>query len=175
MRHRLVIDNEAAAFKSKTGLFEFTPSGKPQLFGLNPRKILWTGRPANSCRMFIGFNVGQTPRWSVDILAELVQKVRSEQKSDKGRRVPPDASFVIQKGLYRSKKTRAVVYEDSVQLIVLSLFGESDKRFRDNMVKLSGIIARELEQDEVIVEFQQEGVPHDAMGVTWASKGAAKP
>lgn len=174
MKYQFLVEDGPAAYKHGRKDITFMPEGRHKLHGRNPTDVLWDGKPANSARMFIGFNVGQTPKWNVDYLAQLVRRVRSEQTNDEGKKIPPDASFVIQKGMY-TNKGQPTVYENSVQLIVLSLFGESDKKFKDNMLEMAGIIARELEQREVILELQTEGVPKWAAGIGWTSVGEAAP
>lgn len=121
--------------------------------------VAWdSSEPVNAARLFVGFNVGGPPKWSVNDLIPIVRKVREAQGAH------PDASFLIQKGIYTSERTGQVVQEDGAQVIVLDVASEED--FRKHIIELGEHIARDLEQEVVIVEFQKGGLTRETMGVT---------
>ena len=159
---QLKVENGAV----RTDGFSFTPKGKEKLFGRNPADFQVYGVPQNAARLFVGFNVGSKATWNVDDLARLFRRFRSEQRNDAGKPIPIDSSFVIQKGFYTSNDGE-VVYENSSQLIVLSIFGESEHKFAENMIELAGRLARELKQETIILEIQRKGIPIEVFGVTW--------
>jgi hypothetical protein len=161
---KLKVENGVFVVKEKGVRFE--PQGKAHDFGRNPAHFTVYGVPKNTARMFVGFNVGQKATWNVDDLARVFRTFRSKQKNDDGKPIPIDSSFVIQKGYY-TQDNGELVYENSAQLIILSIFGESEHRFAENMIDLAGHISRELQQETVILEVQQKGVPIEVFGVTW--------
>ena len=163
---KITAENGRAFIQTPTGVLRFNPKGKAMLFGMNPAHADIYGIPSNAARMFVGFNVGKKPTHNVNQLSKLYQRERAKQKNDKGDSLPPDASFVIQKGLYTSP-VDGIVYENSVQLIVLSLFGESEKIFTDNMIEIAGVVARDFHQEVVILEMQKYGIAREVYGVSW--------
>ena len=163
---KFVVENGKASYDTPDGVYKWAPKGKSLLRGMNPARADVYGVPTNAARMFIGFNVGQKPVHSVDKIAGLFKRERSKQTNDKGEPIPVDASFVLQKGFFTSP-VDGLVYEDSTQLVVLSLFGESEKKFTDNMIEIAGIVARDFQQETVILEVQRKGVPTEVYGVSW--------
>jgi len=140
----------------------FRPNGKLLVEGreaiANP--ALWEGKgPVWAARLFVGFNVGKKPRWDVDDLVKVVKRVRKRQEQK------PDASFVLQKGIYTSSKTGKTVDEKGAQVIVLNTTGASQKAFEKQMVELAEEIARSLKQEEVILEIQRSGLVKKTVGV----------
>lgn len=146
----------------------FKPTGKLRRVGkemtqnpATPFGTVW------SARLFVGFSVGQMPKWKVDDLIEIVRRVREAQGES------ADASFLIQKGIY-THRTGEVVTEDGAQVIII---GEGDaswlpflarvpKKFRRHIIELAETIARDMEQELVIVEFQRGGVVKETLGVS---------
>ena len=136
----------------------FRPNGRLVQVGAtaNPRafesRVTWAGR------LFVGFNVGATPKYTLDDLVRVVKATRAEH---------PDASFVAQKGIYTSVVTPGeVVTEDGGQVIIVNLYGASAREFEEEMVALGESIASALEQELVIVEIQRNGVVKKTIGVT---------
>lgn len=167
---KYTVENGAFACKhGKGGAYAFTPRGKHKFYGRNPVKAVVYGVPDNAARMFIGFSVGDTPTWHVDDLAALFRSLRSNQRNDAGKLMPLDASFVIQKGLYThgGEVGGKLIYENSCQLIVLGLYGESEPVFIQNMQEVAGNIARHFKQETVILEIQRNGAPIEVFGVSW--------
>jgi hypothetical protein len=98
--------------------------------------------------------------WSLkDDMVPIVKEVRDRQAGD------PGSSFIAQTGLYRHKKTGRIIEEDSAQIIILSLYGETPVQFNANMVQLAEILAGRFEQEEVVVEMQLRGVTQEVFGV----------
>ena len=163
---KLKVQNGPFTHKGVGGAASFKPSGEPVVYGRNPAKFQVWGVADNAARMFVGFNVGHEPTWDVDYLAKTFRSVRSKQKNDAGKPIPPDSSFVLQNGFYTANDG-SLVYENSVQVIVLSIFGESLGKFSENMIDVAGHIAHELKQETVILEIQTKGVPVEVFGVSW--------
>lgn len=114
--------------------------------------------PVTAARLFVGFNVGGEPKWTVTDLIKVTRETRESQGAH------PDASFLIQKGIYTSERTGETVEEDGAQVIILDVGAE--EKFREHMIQLAENIARQLEQELVIVEFQKGGLTRETMGVT---------
>ncbi len=147
----------------KTG--SFRPNGRMTLegrradFAENPTG--WSSRaPIYAARIFVGFNVGPRPRWTMSDVVQIVKRVR------KGQVGSPDATFLYQRGLYTSKEDSSVVDEKGAQIIILNLSGATVKEFRAQMIELGEEIAEKLRQEEVIVEIQKGGVSKETIGIT---------
>ena len=115
--------------------------------------------PMLAARLFVGFNVGQKPTYEVDDLLPIVLAVRE------GQGHAPDASFLLQKGIYTSMRDKSIVEEDGAQVIVLNLDGAPQKTFERDMVELGEIIAKSMQQETVIVEIQKGGITTKVVGV----------
>lgn len=147
----------------KTGSFRpngpMTLEGRRADFAENPTG--WSSRaPIYAARIFVGFNVGPRPRWTMSDVVQIVKRVR------KGQVGSPDATFLYQRGLYTSKEDRSVVDEKGAQIIILNLSGATVKEFRAQMIELGEEIAEKLRQEEVIVEIQKGGVSKETIGIT---------
>lgn len=122
---------------------------------------LWTGR------IFVGLSVGQDEAWSENDVVGIVSRVRKEQVG------APDSSFVRQRGLYtQTTKTKdgdkvEVVDENSIQIFILNLshFETDPDDFKKQMVELGEKLCQELEQKEVIIEIQRNGIIQYTMSV----------
>lgn len=140
----------------------FRPNGKVQLVGqhvvANPE--LWASdEPMLAARLFVGFNVGAEPTWKMNDLITVVTRARVGQGHD------PDASYLVQKGVYTSKKTGDTVTEDGAQVVLLNVSGEPQKSFEKEMTELAETIAGVLRQEEIIVEIQRGGIAVRTFGV----------
>lgn len=132
--------------------------GNQDSFKKNPE--LWTSDdPMLASRIFVGFNVGGAPAWTVDDLIDVVSKLRKAQGHD------PDASFLVQKGVYTSKQSGETVTEDSAQVIILNTSGEPRAEFEKEMIQLAEDVAKTMKQEEVIVEIQKGGITQKTFGV----------
>jgi hypothetical protein len=150
--------------KSKKHTGHFRPKGKIQLVGndqsfhKNPREWESTD-PMLAARIFVGFNVGQEPRWTINDLIPIVESIRQAQGH------PPDASFLVQKGIYTSHVDGSIVHEDGAQIVILNLTGETLHVFAEEMTALAEMIATDLEQETVIVQIQSGGIDKMTFGV----------
>jgi hypothetical protein len=127
----------------------FQPTGK-----LRPNRQLWaSSEPVQAARLFVGFNVGAEPMWSLGRVMELVKDIRAEQG------VQPDATFVYQRGFYTHQdgERSQLIEEDGAQIIVLNTFGTETRQFEAQMQQLADKLAYAMDQAEVIVEFQRSG------------------
>ncbi len=127
----------------------------------NPPPTKWRtpGQDVLSARLFVGFNVGGEPTWTID---DLVQVVRAKRKAQKQK---PDSSFITQQGIYTSDETGETVTEKGGQVVILNLWGATPQQFERQMVSLAGHIAFKLKQETVIVEIQRAGIVQVSMGI----------
>lgn len=158
-------DTRRFHWKSPTGPGSFRPNGELTVeargsnFLENPTG--WSTRqPMYAARIFVGFNVGQRPRWKMDDAVRIVKRVRKAQVG------APDATFLYQRGLYTSTQDKSLVDEKGAQIILLNLAGASAKEFRAQMIELGEELATVLKQESVIVEIQKGGVSKETIGIT---------
>ena len=112
-----------------------------------------------AARLFVGLNVGQDPKYTVDDVVRITKRVRKEQGE------LPDSSFLLQRGLFTDEVTAATVEENSVQVVIFN-FDEDEAKFEDEMGALAETLARELQQQVVYVEMQRRGIPYAIYKVT---------
>lgn len=116
-----------------------------------------------AARIFVGFSVGQRPKYNIDDLIRIVKRVRRAQTGN------PDASFVYQKGVYTHKEgplKGQSVTEDGAQAVLLNLDPDvSTRQFYEDVIELAQIIREELEQEEVIVDVQKNGITVRTIGI----------
>ncbi len=138
----------------------FRPRGRIYSVGPNENPIgAAFGRSGLSARLFVGFNVNNKPRWSIDDVVPIVTRVRDKQTGD------PSASYLIQRGVYKHHNGKGVVQEDSAQVIVIDTTGAKLPVFREQMVKLGEEIAGKLKQESVILELQRGGVSQGSYSI----------
>jgi len=122
--------------------------------------IKFRSQEAIAARIFVGFNVGGTPCWTIENLIDLVMRMRLLQGAN------PSATLLAQKGIYQhTTGSRQVVIEDGAQVIIF-MGGTSLAAFTDEMIALATEIASVLQQELVIVEIQRNGVTQETIGVT---------
>lgn len=122
--------------------------------------------PMLAARVFVGLSVGQDAAFDVDDVVAIVKKVRAAQgKRDKRHDRHVDASFIAQRGLYTSRKSGDVVEEDSVQIVLLNTDGLPKRQFESEIVELAEQLATRLDQEEVIVDLQENGISKKTLGV----------
>lgn len=109
-------------------------------------------------RLLVGLSVKNVPTYSVKDVVKLVYDTRIEQ----GRTV--NASIVAQKGIFSG--STGIIEEDSVQIIILDLDNLSREVFRADMFALAEKIARQMQQEIVILELQKKGIVIHTYGVT---------
>lgn len=125
-----------------------------------------TRRVSAGVRIIVGFNVGGTPRWEMVDLVRIVRRVRTKQVGQ------PDSTFVAQTGMYTHTGAKAkrgkVVTESGGQVIIKNLphLKTDDQEFQEQMLELAETIARELEQEIVIVDYQERGLSVEEWVVT---------
>lgn len=140
----------------------FRPNGKLTTVGdaVHQNPAAWASKkPMLASRLFVGFSVGNKPRWKVDDLVRIVKLIRKRQGH------APDASFLLQRGIYTSRKSGKTVTEDGAQVVLLNVDGATTKDFEAEMLTLAEEIAKRLKQEEVIVELQRGGVAFRTFGV----------
>ena len=138
----------------------FLPNGQSSFVGLaNPREWSIQGKNVLSARLFVGFNVGDEPRWTMDDVIGVTKDTRFG--IDK-----PDATFILQKGIYKHREGgQRMIEEDGAQIIIIDIWGTSYDVFVEEMEKLAENLAEELEQETVILEIQKGGVPQETIGI----------
>jgi hypothetical protein len=103
-----------------------------------------------AARLFVGFNVGDTPTWDLDDLMAIAQDIRKQQ----GQR--PDASYITTKGVF-THKSGLMVEEDGAQVIVFAV-DEAPKQFVENMGVVAETVVNAFGQEEVFLEIQKNGI-----------------
>jgi len=156
----------------------FTPSGKTLFTSnteletrLNP--TTFSSKAGTwAARVIIGFKYRDTPKgkqkeWTMDQAVDIIRGLRKKQTVH-GTKVDPSASFLYQKGVYKSKKTRRLVTENSTQVVFLNIETdiEPPKQFRINVMKLAEEACSILKQEEIIVSFQKGGRETDSYGIS---------
>jgi hypothetical protein len=146
----------------------FTKRGELLRYGnlANPKAVDIEG-DTEAARIFVGFNVGDKPTWTLEDLVDLVERTRASQRVDPNEpeAVQPDATFYATRGLYTHKDGKHTVREEGGQVIILSIFGESVEHFQANIIAVAFAIVTQFRQAEVIVEFQLNGVKHRTVSV----------
>ena len=134
----------------------FRPRGRVMVHG--PRRALnpveWSSKVTWSARLFVGLSVGNRKAWTVAQVVALVRRL--------WRR---GASFVSQRGLWKSPKSGRLVPETSVQVILLDLHGDPLPVFRAEVIRLAEALCSRLRQEQVVVEFQRNGLVKETLGV----------
>lgn len=155
---RLNVDTRAI----KNQRFEFRPEGVSVRSGPlpNPRSLI--SDVTKSARIFLGFNVGDKPTYSIDDVVEMVKKYRAAQGQD------PDATFFATKGLYTERRVGSksrLITENGCQIVILN-FGQKDEEFEEEMSDLCERLCRKMKQDKVFLEFQKNGLSQGVWEVT---------
>jgi len=144
----------------------YTPNGK--LVGwfqptskLRPNRMLWDAAGGlQAAKLIAGFNVGKCHQWRVEDLVAIVKEVRRTQGH------PPNSTFIPQKGLYaHTAEDGVIAEEDGASIVLFNEFGDSEKQFETEMQELAEAIAKQLEQESVIVEFSRGGVVYWTLGI----------
>lgn len=159
------INVNTGPFTYEKGTFE--PEGALEYIGENPATPY--GKGVYSALMLIGLSGQKGEEFEPEDVVELVKVVRADQTADPEDETDPgdpSASFILQRGLYRHKKKREVVEEDSLRVIILHLTDEDRDEFKENILAMAEELANEFDQEEVIVEFQNKGVTDEVFGVT---------
>jgi hypothetical protein len=158
-------NTRALTWHREGGGGSFVPSGKRTYFGdravLDYRRnpVRWDSTETHAARLIVGFNVGGEPRWSVEDVIPIVAAVRKDQGDKQG------ATFLYQKGLYRHHVSGQLVEENGAQVVIIDVWGTPREAFHTEMMTLAETLAARLEQEEVILEFQVNGVTTSTLGV----------
>jgi hypothetical protein len=99
-------------------------------------------------------------RHTMEEVIALVEELRERQAHD------PGATFIPQKGVYKHAGG-AVIEEDSIRVIILNLDPDEEPRqqFKEHLFDVASALAKRLNQELVILEFQQAGVTDRVWGV----------
>lgn len=155
----LPTDTRPAIWATPYGVRAFHPHGRKRWSGdYRPNKTVWESADTFSARLFVGFNVGDKTVYEMKDLVALVRQVREQQTGD------PSASFVYQHGIYKHEAGQ-IVEEPGAQVIIINM-GSSPEQFIAQMVELAESIARDMSQEEVVVEIQRNGVVQRVLGVS---------
>lgn len=155
----LPTDTRPAVWTTPSGTHFFHPNGpKRWSSSYRPNKTVWESADTFSARLFVGFNVGMETVYEMSDLVSLVRRVREEQIDD------PSSSFVYQHGIYRHHDGD-VVEEPGAQVIIINM-SATPEQFVAQMVELAEVIAREMSQEEVVVEIQRNGIVQRVLGVS---------
>lgn len=112
-----------------------------------------------AARIFIGLNVGEETKYTIQDVMRSTLKLRRSQ----GKRA--DGSFLAQMGIYQDTKGR-VIEEPSVQVVLLDLEGTREKEWVREMLALGKYLRRKFHQETVIVEIQERGIAKAVYSVT---------
>lgn len=135
----------------------FRPQGPLQLEAGEDTVRLGGG--GYSARIFVGLNVGDQQRYTVDDVVKLVVETRQKQDAS------ADASILSQKGIYESRAGQVIV-EPSAQIIIIDLVGKKKKEFVDEMTEVAEVLKDKLQQEVVLVEVQKSGVVKDVYSIS---------
>lgn len=148
----------AVTIRDRGAVLRFNPVGLVEVYGQNP-VVRRTGRALLAARLFVGFNVGSKPTWTVNTLAKRVLAIRKAQGRAAG------ASFVIQKGIWQ-EVGKPPVKEDSAQVIIINDEGLDRPQFTTDMIDLAEQLARGMKQDSIYLDIQNKGIVIDSLTVT---------
>jgi hypothetical protein len=158
----LPTDTRTAWWSTPHGWGSFQPNGRKRVAGMGYQrnKKTWeAGAETWSARLFVGFNVGAETVWDMPDLIDTVRRVREQQTGD------PSSSFVYQRGIYRHRSGE-VVEEPGAQVIIINTSGATPAEWEEQMVALGESIADDLDQEEVVVELQRNGIVQRVFGVS---------
>lgn len=124
----------------------------------NPQ--LWEGGKVTwSARVIVGFKRRGKKPATMNQLVRVVRQVRTKQAGN------PSSSFLFQRGIYRHSDSGEIVDEPGAQVLIINTFGATPKEFERQITELAEVIADKLDQAEVIVEIQRNGVSKHVFGV----------
>lgn len=132
------------ALRTQYGTFQ--PVGAVRRPGRGPQTNPRSKAVVFAGRVIAGFNVGDVPTYTLEDVITLVERL-----------TPSDASFVLQRGLFTSRRTGVRVREDSAQVLLFSE-GETQAAFTRDMLALARSLCREMQQEMVLLEIQKNGV-----------------
>lgn len=138
----------------------FRPEGKLDVIGprQNPERS-WGTKDTLAARLFVGLSVGQVPTWSQDDVVSIVVETRKKQGAQAGRVVPGATRRVT------SHRDGSVMVEDSVQVVIIDPRGCTQEDFTTEIEALAEVLATRLDQEEVVVEIQRNGLALETFGI----------
>ena len=147
---------------TRCAAYGFRPNGGLKNHGVRMNPAVKFGADVDAALITVGLtSQDEATRYKVDAVIEIVRAMREKQIKN------PDSTFITQRGLFKHQDGR-VVDENGVRVIILKLPGSEKTlaRFTANMIKLAEKLARELNQEMVILETQHNGVTTQVYGVT---------
>jgi len=163
------VDLRQFSYRSPDGRHRgvFRPNGPIRHTGRRRNSLEERINNTHSARIFLGFNAGAKPKWTMKDVTEWTKKRRMAQIAGKSRgkekHAAPDASFIYQKGIWTHTKPGPdggmVVTENSMQIVFLNV-GPAEKAgtFKHTILDLAQDMVRHFEQDAVFVDFQLNGI-----------------
>lgn len=134
-------------------------SGDPTVIHYNPAHPYESD--TYSALLIVGLSGQAGEKFSLKRIIEWVKQYRIAQVGD------PGSSFVLQKGVYRHRRTGQIIDESSVRIIILNLAeNESEDEFRNNILAMAEALRSDFNQEEVILEYQRRGVTTEVFGIT---------
>lgn len=163
MAQKLNANTRATGWSHPNGWGEFRPNGRKTFHGnkdhftRNARG--WSaGNETWAARLFVGFKVGDVVMYEMKDLIEIVRVVREEQTGD------PSSSFVSQHGIY-VHDSGEVIEEPGAQVVIIKGHKTKPATFKKDVEDLAEVIAISLEQEEVVLEIQKNGITQDTFGI----------
>ncbi len=153
-------------FRPKGEILICMPDG--QMVGAEDRKknpVTKYSEGGLSARLFVGLSAPvpgkdeQAPKYNLRQVVDAVIEIRKDQKQR------PDATFLAQKGVYTEGDGAKIVEEDSVQIIIIDVFGTPEGKFIEQMTDMGEKLREKFEQKEVILEVQNKGVVQSVYGL----------
>ena len=131
--------------------FAFNPSGPLKMHGARTNPSIDLEGDTYACRIFVGFNVGKKPRWSMMDLLAIIRKIRAKQK------VGPDATLYYTKGMFSG--SGGLVEENGAQVLIINTNAkERPVKFEKNMKALAEGIVVAFDQEVIYGEIQKNGI-----------------
>jgi hypothetical protein len=153
-------DNRPISWHDKKSAGHFAPEGKPKWYGVQPNPRSWSSEKETWIgRVIVGFARRGKKDVTMNELVAIVRRVRELQTRD------PSSTFLAQRGLYRHRDSGEVVDEDGAQVVIIDTHDTPPKKFEKQIEELAEILARQLGQEEVIVEIQKNGISQTVFGV----------
>lgn len=142
---------------------QFVPNGDVYAIG-DPAKLQYNPVERQdviplTARFFVGLSVGERGTYTVDDVVRITKRVRKSQGES------PDASFLLQRGIYTDQQNR-IIEEDSVQVVIFAFDASGKREFERDMIELANQYIGDLQQETVYVEMQESGVPYTVLKVT---------
>lgn len=170
---RINANTRVFSWSHKSGGGSFSPSGRRTVVGdaallSNPRR--WEAEGDTfAARIIVGFRPKDAPadfrltRSATDAIEDLVVGIVRDMRT--GQVGDPGATFLSQRGLYKHAERGEVVDEPGMQVVLINTTGATAKQFERDAEDIAERLAVALDQEEVIVEIQKNGVTQTVFGV----------